>query len=68
MNFSLRYLTEQKKNISKDLVEPNNFSAREKGSNAPYLSMFFTESVMKGKKSSRPTTTHTRANKVERKK
>lgn len=41
MNFSLRYLTEQKKNISKDVAEQN-FSAREKGSNAPYLSMFFT--------------------------
>ena len=60
MNFSLRYITEQKKNIEKERMSDAKLSAREKGSKMPYFNIFLTENMLKGKKITRPKTTLTK--------
>ena len=65
MNFSLRYLTEQKKNIDKIQTEINQ-SMREKGSNTPYFNIMMTESLKKSQNMNRPTTTLTRRKLTEK--
>ena len=56
MNFSLRYISEQKKNLEKERVNESKMSARQKGSKMPYFNLFLTQNMIKGKKITRPKT------------